>query len=344
MSPVQLLEDPTNRVFNFNTRFLIFFCASIIVAATVANATPLERLATLSDATIRKGLAEQLAFDDVLHLRDVSLEVKEGIALLSGTVASLFEKERAVALAEVDSSRLEVDSDAASEARRQRKYTVPRRGQITSAVRDALNYDPRVDSRGIAVHLEAGVIQLDGQVNTLTAKRAAEQDALRTRYVSGVDNRLVVVAASKGQETKAESSVKAALARDIYVADDNIEVSVNDGIARMFGTTNSKTGKQRAETIAESVAGITSIANELKVVADSKPPTDLQIKYGVKNRLFWSSFVDDREVSVVVDDGQVTLTGTVDDRAAFHEATQAAIEAGASEVDNRLIVRELAIE
>jgi hypothetical protein len=34
----------------------------------------------------------------------------------------------------------------------------------------------------------------------------------------------------------------------------------------------------------------------------------------------------------------------VDDRAAFREAPQDAIEAGASEVDNRLVVRELAIE
>lgn len=480
-------------MFKVIVQSVVIFCACVVSAATVATAHQFEPPTFLPDSTIRKGLEEHLSFDDVLRLRDISVQVTEGIALLNGTVASLFEKERAIALtetirgvravidhikvevsgrsdadisedvvaalqadpateskniqtsvdsgqvklsgtadsyvekklsgqvaksvrgvravdnqikvqyveqrpdaelqaeivrrlqsdvwviddlirvkvhegkvsltgvvgsvsqrnvatvdawvsgvSEVDASGLEVDSDAVSEARRQRKYIVPRWGQITNAVRDTLKHDPRINSQGITVHLDAGVIQLDGQVNTLAAKRAAEQDALRTRFVSRVDNRLVVIAATKERETKAESAVKAALARDIYVSDDKIEVAVNDGTVRLKGTINSKTGKQRAETIAESVVGITSVVNELQVISDIKPPTDSQIKYGVKNRLFWSSLVDDGNVTVIVDEGRVTLTGTVDDRAAFAEATRAAIEAGATDVENRLVIREMA--
>ena len=117
-------------------------------------------------------------------------------------------------------------------------------------------------------------------------------------------------------------------------------VAVTNGVVQLSGTINSKTGKQRAGTIAESITGIASVHNHLKVVASQEPPSDLTVKYGVKNRLFWSSFVDDKDVAVVVDEGRVTLTGAVDDRAAFDYAAQAANEAGAKEVRNRLWIRD----
>lgn len=461
------------------------------IGGTTIQAQQSDQRRPLSDKAIRKGLSEHMKFDDVLHRRQIDVEVKEGIALLGGSVASLFEKDRAVAIAEtirgvravvdqitlehpqrndkeiradviaalqadpateasdvrvsaenssivlegtsdshiekilcgqaarsvrgvrrvannikvkvdhnrpddelrteiirrlqsdlwvtddlirvevqdgkvtltgvvgsvsqrncaeldswvpgirnVDVRQLEVDARTVDQSRRQREVKTPRFGETVAAVRDALKYDPRIRADGIEVSLEAGVIRLMGQVNTLAAKRAAEKNAERTRSVARVDNQLVVIATSKEQETKAAAAVRGALARDIYVSDGDIEVTVNDGVAKLSGTINSRTGQQRAETIAESVSGITSVDNQLKVADNSKPPTDLQIKYGVKNRLYWSSFINDRSVTVIVEDGRVSLTGMVDDQVALQEATRAAREAGATEIDNRLLVRD----
>ena len=471
-------------------RELAVIFAVTLCAAPVHSQAPDART-LLSDAEIATGLSEQLTFDDVLRLRKINVEVKEGIALLNGTVASLFEKDRAVAVAEtirgvravvnrikidqaprddaellfdvraalkaapatesgdlsvdvhdghvtlsgtadshaeklvaeqvaktvrgvgdvanditiqvdkdrpdqelkteikrrlqsdtwvrddlirvdvkngtvtlsgtvgsvsqkyvaevdafvagvehVDASQLEVDSEAVHDVRRARKHTAPRHDETIDAVKDALRYDPRVASQDISVAFRAGTIHLTGTVNTLSAKRAAEQDALRTRYVARVDNRLEVQAAPKEAEANAAAAIEAALARDIYVADDDIAVEVAGGLARLTGSINLKTGKQRAESIAEGVRGITSVDNQLTIVESTKPPTDLQIRYGIRNRLYWSSTVDDSDITVLVSDGAATLNGEVDDRAAFDSATQAALNAGASEVNNRLIIRE----
>jgi hypothetical protein len=71
-------------------------------------------------------------------------------------------------------------------------------------------------------------------------------------------------------------------------------------------------------------------ANNLKL--------DSEIKDDIQSELFWSPFVDSDQVTVAVDDGTATLTGTVDSWSERQSAEENAMEGGADAVINKLTV------
>jgi osmotically-inducible protein OsmY len=66
--------------------------------------------------------------------------------------------------------------------------------------------------------------------------------------------------------------------------------------------------------------------------------SDFRIEQEIRDQLFWSPFVDDADVTVSVDDGEATLTGTVDSYMEYGAAQDNAYEGGAIFVDNDLVV------
>lgn len=66
--------------------------------------------------------------------------------------------------------------------------------------------------------------------------------------------------------------------------------------------------------------------------------SDWEIKEDIEDELYWSSFVDSDEVTVNVDDGEATLTGTVDTMDEREAAEKNAYDGGAVSVDNDLTV------
>jgi hypothetical protein len=66
--------------------------------------------------------------------------------------------------------------------------------------------------------------------------------------------------------------------------------------------------------------------------------SDNHIKDDIEDELWWSPYVDADEVTVRVEDGRATLTGTVDSWSELRSATENALEGGAIAVDNNLVV------
>ena len=71
----------------------------------------------------------------------------------------------------------------------------------------------------------------------------------------------------------------------------------------------------------------------------STAKSDPEIAEAIRNELWWSPFVDADGITIVVEDGIATLTGTADSWAERQSATENAYEAGAVWVDNDLGVR-----
>jgi osmotically-inducible protein OsmY len=90
-----------------------------------------------------------------------------------------------------------------------------------------------------------------------------------------------------------------------------IGVAVKDGVVSLNGTVDTYAQKFAAERAVERVAGVRAIADELKVVvAGSFQRTDADIARAASNALAWDTEVPDG-VTVVVQDGWVTLSGKV---------------------------------
>jgi osmotically-inducible protein OsmY len=104
-------------------------------------------------------------------------------------------------------------------------------------------------------------------------------------------------------ELKWEPSVNAA----------QIGVEVNDGIVTLAGHVGSFAEKWDAERAAQRVSGVKALAVEMDVrLAHGDVRTDADLARTAENALMWTTFLPSESVKVMVENGWITLTGTVD--------------------------------
>lgn len=128
---------------------------------------------------------------------------------------------------------------------------------------------------------------------------------------------------------------------DDRIESKDISVKVMNGNVGLEGNVPTMTGKSAAYDDAQQVDGVVSVANNLDVQmpASKTIPNDAQIQEHVRNSLSINTDVESYSIDVTVDNGWVTLQGTVD---AFWEKISAEKEvldiSGVLGVSNNLAV------
>lgn len=321
---------------------------------------------TRTDQDIMNDVVQALRWDAMVARNRIMVDVSNGRVKLSGSVGSAAEKVRASNLSwtagvkDVDASRLEVTTWRKPD---DRENVVVTDDQIRKAVEMALLVDPRTNPFKINVEVKGRVVTLRGIVETLAAKRAAEEDSRNTYKVMAVKNRLKVNPNQEIQDVKIAESVRDALAKHARLNKYQINVGVVGGIAYLSGTVPSVFDKATAEFTASQIKGVVDVNNGLVVVhgtpyiydpfvdeyfvyrlkdsaSEGQRWTDeLLLFQGIRNQLFWSPFVDADQVKVSVDGMFVTLTGTVDSQYEKDIAAKNAFDGGAPVVINKLQVK-----
>jgi osmotically-inducible protein OsmY len=322
-----------------------------------------------SDGELEMEIRQVLRWDNLVDHALIDVEVNDGTVSLSGTVGSAAEKRLAhsdawvMGVKSVDDSGLQVARWARNEDLRQNKYVARSVEEIEEAIQDALLYDPRVLAANVTPEVVGSTVTLRGAVDNLKAKRAAEQVARNTVGVRYVTNRLKVRPGASFSDEQLEQDIQNAILRNPYVDRFEIAVRVENGIAFLSGSVDSYFEKSKADDIASSVRGVVAVRNNLDVdemgplayepyVDDDyiygydwfdyspgrtfKP--DKEIREDIRSELWWSPFVDSEDVTVEVEDGVATLTGSVDSWSEWGAATENAYEGGAVWVDNDLQV------
>ncbi|TCN21296.1 osmotically-inducible protein OsmY [Sinorhizobium americanum] len=124
----------------------------------------------------------------------------------------------------------------------------------------------------------------------------------------------------------------------------NIGVTVEDGIVTLTGHVHSFSEKHEAERVAQRVMGVRAIAEEIEVrLPENKKTADDEIAGRVLKILAWgASIADLKDIQVKVENGYVTLEGTVE----FYFQRNAAESlirrlTGITGIDNRLRIRPM---
>jgi osmotically-inducible protein OsmY len=100
---------------------------------------------------------------------------------------------------------------------------------------------------------------------------------------------------------------------DPSVDAENIEVNVKNGVVNLSGTVNSYLEKIAAEKAAAKVSGVKAIAVDLVVKLKSdKIRSDNDLAEAVLNALKWHSAMEEDRIRIKVEEGWVTLEGSVD--------------------------------
>jgi hyperosmotically inducible periplasmic protein len=141
---------------------------------------------------------------------------------------------------------------------------------ITSRVNTALIDDPQVKARQVDVETSRGVVQLNGFVDTTTAKDRATTVARSVPGVQTVHNNLVVQEGSRTvgmvvDDATLTAKVKTALIGNEATKAHEINVSTREGVVQLSGFVETNTAKSTAESLARNVTGVRSVDNQLEV-------------------------------------------------------------------------------
>lgn len=205
---------------------------------------------------------------------------------------------------------------------------------ITDHVEDELLFDQAVMSVNIDVETDDGVVSLTGKVNNILAQERATKIVQLVKGVRSIINRVKVIPNTERTDQQIQKDVKAALLADPATESYDLNVSVSDGVVTLKGETDSWQEKELAATVAKGVRGVTGFNNRMSVNVDIDRP-DYEIQQEISKALEWSVHVNyPSPITVQVNDGVVTLTGTVGSAAEQSHAIKLAWVSGVNKVDS----------
>jgi len=210
--------------------------------------------------------------------------------------------------------------------------------ELQDQVRDALDWEPSVDARGIDVAVEEGVVMLWGHARSHAEKLEAERAASRVAGVRGVANDLVVEPEDglEPTDTALERAAADALAWHALVPHERVRVSVTNGRVTLNGSVEWQFQREAAAKAVSSLIGVRAVVNNI-IIEPAAQASDIQQK--IEDAFDRSAQIDARRIRVTAAAGKVVLSGTVRSWAERREAERAAWAApGVTQVEDRLTV------
>jgi osmotically-inducible protein OsmY len=299
-----------------------------------------------TDLELKKELCELYHFATLLDDVHLEVDVKEATVVLNGTVTSSFQKSYAEDLAwragakDVDVRGVDVNWRHTNPLLRSQRYENAKDDEILAAVQRAFTHDPRVLSFAPVVQVDHGVVTLTGEVSHLTAKRAAEHDALQTIGVRRVKNNIRTRWPDQPPtDEQIADFTRQAIARDPYVEKHNIIVECENAHTSLYGYVDTEFEKEHAVWTTSCQKGVVHVNDYLAVRKNWVPKSDAAIQSDLNDKLTYAFIEPDNQVTAKVVDGVAILQGTVDTWMMWQTAMDQAIAAGARRPHNMIEVR-----
>ncbi len=209
---------------------------------------------------------------------------------------------------------------------------------LRTHVLDELDWTSSIDADNIGVAVSDGVVTLTGHVSSYAQKQSAERAAFRVAGVRGVANDLTVRLPNKFERSDTDITKAAVRAINWHtqLPADDIKVTVDDGWVTLDGTVNWNYQRKRAEQAVRFLTGVRGVSNKLNVRARPMPG---DVRERIRNALERQVGEEVDQLKITVDDGTVTLKGTVQSWTERNNVEQAVWSApGVKKVKNILNV------
>jgi osmotically-inducible protein OsmY len=167
---------------------------------------------------------------------------------------------------------------------------------------------------GVTVKVHEGHVTLSGSVRSAWAKNEAFKQAMKADDVLGVTSDLTV-AEGEGDDVIA-SAIQTRLRNFVfYSVFDTVNFVVKDGVVTLHGAVTAPYKAQEMAKLASRVQGVQAVKNDIKVLPASSSDDQLrqEIASEIYNDPMFSQYAiqTNPPVHIIVDNGQVTLTGVV---------------------------------
>jgi hyperosmotically inducible periplasmic protein len=124
----------------------------------------------------------------------------------------------------------------------------------------------------------------------------------------------IALLASSANDRKIEDAAKASY-NFKTVLEDHVTVKANDGVVTLTGVVQDKDDKELAADTVENLPGVTSVKNEITISPTYAEHSDAWMAFKIRTRLLVKANVSAATTKVVVNDGNVILSGTADNLA-----------------------------
>ena len=298
---------------------------------------------TRSDDAIQKDILSAIHRDVYLTRVPIEVAVSKGHVTLTGRVGNEYEKLCAAEdvtwvnnVTGLDNA-LKVEWGERTGTRSQ--SPIPSDEDLRAAVMAELSQDSRIHPLDMTVLAELGHVTLAGTVPYYNQKQIAEDDVKDVVGVAWVTNNLTV-RPEKRDDSAIQADVLANMATDEALWDQGVDVKVNDAVVTLSGNVNTTYDRLHATTVAARIRGVRDVVNLLGVNWNPQY-RDAELMQRVVARLkadYLLASVADR-ITVMVERGRVTLTGTVTNWGERSEADRVTFfTAGVQSIDNRIRV------
>lgn len=189
--------------------------------------------------------------------------------------------------------------------------------QLQTDVQHQLN---KKEFKDVQAQVQNGVVTLSGTVNSLADKLDAQKRVEKTHEASSINNQITVKGAGEvpDQELYAKLAKKLAYLREGYPSFpfDAITLQVHNGVVELGGEVVDPVDKDDAISTVTNTPGVRDLIDHLKVAPVS--PNDWAIRRAEYQAVYGASVSTKyainpaKPIRIVVDNGHVTLVGTVD--------------------------------
>jgi len=268
-----------------------------------------------TDWAIEQDAEKALLYDAATETFEVTVEVKEGKAVLMGTVESLAEKDQCARVVSGVRGVKELENRIQVEYERDRPDA-----EIRKDVQKALRWDLLVDHALILVDVDGGEVILDGTVGSAAEVRQARKNAW-VGGVKGVDVSGLEVApwAERSElredkvvgmpDAQVAEAVNHAVRVDPRVRSSEVEPEVDEGVVTLRGVVGHVRAKRAAGTDARNTVGVKSVINRIKVRPEARP--DREIEANIREALERDPALEAYDLDVSVIGGKAFLYGEV---------------------------------
>ncbi len=279
-----------------------------------------------TDAEITEAIERELEISRGISPASILVATNEGIVTLSGSVNNILAQERAERIASMIKGTRAVINEINVEP-------VPRTdAEILENINSALVNDPVTEVWEIEPVVNNGVVTLGGEVDSWQEKQLASRVAKGVAGVKQIDNQISINYKTQRSAPEIEQDIQSALQWDARVDSRLINVEVEGSQAILSGIVGSAFEKSLVITDAY-VIGVMSVdaknlevepwADEERMRAKILPELeDSAIRDAVQDALLYDPRVAAFNLNVAVDEGAVTLSGTVDNLKAKRAAAQ----------------------
>ncbi len=268
------------------TAKILLVCICLLLPATQSLASQGKSDEQTSDLWLKAKLVTAYTLNQHLNPFRLDVDVKDGVAHLSGTVDSPVERDLAVEIAKGVKGIKDVKEDIqvepgsmAGERREPEFFRTVEDATVTAKVKSKLLWNRNTNGLDIKVTTHDGVVTLKGKVGSDAHRQLAELLAKNTTGVRRVRDQLEIVPASEKNKGKGTLDTVEAKASDGWITTKvktillfsqetegaDIDVSTTNGVVTLKGTVLTEGQKGKIEKLVEEVTGVKEVRSQLSV-------------------------------------------------------------------------------